>query len=371
MIIHISTVHPRSDTRIFLKQLISLSKKFSDVNLLVADGLGNEEVKNIKIIDFGKPLNRFERIAYKPFKIFNFLKNKNIEVIQIHDPELLPLALFLTWKGRKVIYDAHEDYRLDLLSREWIPRIFRRISAKLVGLIEDYIVSKISGTICATDSIEKRLKNKSQISTVINNFPIIDEFSDIHKSEHMGARGKLRVCYVGAIAEERGLRPIVKALLDFHGDVMLELGGTFTDRAFEDSLKNENGWQYVNYYGQISRKEMNEVFLKSDIGVITYFPLKSHLESQPNKIFECLSARLPIICSNFDHWKRLFKGYNCAYFVDPKNSESISEGISYFIENKLSINEMGLNARELVETKYSWESEEEKFLSFYKQIIDQ
>ena len=75
MIIHISTVHPRSDTRIFLKQLISLSKKFSDVNLLVADGLGNEEVKNIKIIDFGKPLNRFERIAYKPFKIFNFLKN--------------------------------------------------------------------------------------------------------------------------------------------------------------------------------------------------------------------------------------------------------------------------------------------------------
>ena len=49
-ICHISTLHPRNDVRIFYKQCKSLSQVF-DVNLIVADGLGDAVVDNIFIHD--------------------------------------------------------------------------------------------------------------------------------------------------------------------------------------------------------------------------------------------------------------------------------------------------------------------------------
>ena len=51
-ICHITTVHPRYDTRIFLKECISLNKLYK-VHLIVADGLGNEVKNGVFIYDVG------------------------------------------------------------------------------------------------------------------------------------------------------------------------------------------------------------------------------------------------------------------------------------------------------------------------------
>ena len=62
-ICHLTSVHPRYDTRIFLKMCSSIAKwKDFEVSLVVADGNG-EEVKNgITIYDVGKPNGRVNRI---------------------------------------------------------------------------------------------------------------------------------------------------------------------------------------------------------------------------------------------------------------------------------------------------------------------
>ena len=49
-ICHITTVHPRCDVRILYKECKSLTEKY-DVNLIVADGLGDEVKDGIKIYD--------------------------------------------------------------------------------------------------------------------------------------------------------------------------------------------------------------------------------------------------------------------------------------------------------------------------------
>ena len=50
-ICHITTVHPRYDTRIFEKFAKSLSKKY-EVLLIVSDGLGNETISNTFLSNF-------------------------------------------------------------------------------------------------------------------------------------------------------------------------------------------------------------------------------------------------------------------------------------------------------------------------------
>ena len=59
-IAHLTSVHPRYDTRIFYKMCKSLTKKY-EVNLVVADGKGDEKKDNIRIFDIGKAKNREER----------------------------------------------------------------------------------------------------------------------------------------------------------------------------------------------------------------------------------------------------------------------------------------------------------------------
>ena len=66
MIVHLSTVHPRNDVRILVKEVSSAKKNLADdVVLVVADGGGTEKLKLgdnlIDIYDIGK--SRFGRIG--------------------------------------------------------------------------------------------------------------------------------------------------------------------------------------------------------------------------------------------------------------------------------------------------------------------
>jgi hypothetical protein len=53
-IIHLTSVHPRNDTRIFFKECKSLSVNGYDVYLVVADGLGNKNDDNVNVVDVGR-----------------------------------------------------------------------------------------------------------------------------------------------------------------------------------------------------------------------------------------------------------------------------------------------------------------------------
>ena len=137
-----------------------------------------------------------------------------------------------------------------------------------------------------------------------------------------------------AISIERGLTEIVDTLNNFQSDVILELGGTFSDKNYEKILRQREGWRYVKYHGQVTREEMKRIFSKSSLGLVTYHPVKSHLMAQPNKLFDYLSAGLPILCSNFEHWMNMFNEKNYIFYVDPTDTSSIEEGLNFFISKR-------------------------------------
>ena len=93
-VLHVTSVHKRSDTRIFLKECITLSVFGFNVHMLVSDGLGEEYESGVCIYDVGKSKGRVDRVTRVMFKIMVAIFQINPRIIHFHDPELIFLALF-------------------------------------------------------------------------------------------------------------------------------------------------------------------------------------------------------------------------------------------------------------------------------------
>jgi len=74
----------------------------------------------------------------------------------------------------------------------------------------------------------------------------------------------------------------------------------------------------------------------------------NYINSLPIKMFEYMSAGIPIIISNFPLWKSIIDENQCCICVDPMNPEEISKAIKYIIGNLDVSQKMGENGRRAV-----------------------
>ena len=135
-ICHITTVHPRYDVRIFEKECSSLSKAGFEVHLIVADGKGYEEKNGIRIHDIGKPSGRLNRMLKFSKLALKKALEIDAELYHFHDPELISTGIALHKKGKKVIYDIHEDLPKQILSKKYLPSLVSKILYPIVNKIE-------------------------------------------------------------------------------------------------------------------------------------------------------------------------------------------------------------------------------------------
>ena len=131
----LTSVHTPFDTRIFHKQAKSLLKAGYDVTL-IAQHDKDEVVDEVKILALSKPRNRLWRML-GTWRIFKLAYRQKADVYHFHDPELLPMGLFLKLlKKGKVIYDVHEDYPKAILTKSWLPSMVRRPVSSVFTFLE-------------------------------------------------------------------------------------------------------------------------------------------------------------------------------------------------------------------------------------------
>ena len=97
-ICHLTSVHPRFDTRIFQRMCKNLPKEHFETYLVVADQNDAHIKDNVIIHSIGKSKNRFLRILIAPYKILITAVKLNADIYHLHDPELLVIVLFKLFK---------------------------------------------------------------------------------------------------------------------------------------------------------------------------------------------------------------------------------------------------------------------------------
>lgn len=359
---HLTSVHPRDDIRIFIKQCRTLAAHRFDVTLVVADGKGNAYRDGVAIADVGRPTGRMSRIVSTTRRVFDKALELDADLYHLHDPELIPVGLRLKRMGRTVIFDSHEDTSLQLMAKPYLGPVSRRVLSALFAAYERYACSRLDGIIAATPSIRDRFLAINRATVDINNFPMTGEFDP---APPWSAKSD-QVCYVGAISGIRGIQQMVEALDGMQSDIRLNLVGRFLDPAAEAAARAHPGWRRVVEWGVLDRAGLRNVIGQSMAGLVTLLPYPNHIDSLPTKMFEYMSAGIPVIASDFPLWRAIVEGNRCGICVDPRDTKAIGAALAYLAAHPDMAKSMGENGRRAVREKYNWDLEATRLIDFYK-----
>ena len=368
-ICHITTVHSLLDTRIFYKECQTLVKHGYDVSLIVQYD-DSVVIDGVKIIPLPEPKNRLYRMLFLTRKAYKLALEQKADIYHFHDPEFLPWAVRLKKKtGAKIIYDIHEDYPKQILSKHWIPNFLRKLIANLFSIYEKRKVKKIDYLITVGEDVKKRLETINSNIEILKNFPILKKF-DI-KNKKNKDNDIFNLIYVGGLTKQRGITQIVQAMEYLPDNIKLTLLGKFSSKEYEETVKASGGFQKTEYAGQVSYDIVIKGLIGADVGLVCPWPVKNYYNAAGlTKMFEYMAAALPIIASNFPLWKEIIEGNNCGICVNPLEPKEIARAIEYLIEHPDEARKMGENGRKVVLEKYNWENESKKLLKVYEGLYE-
>lgn len=366
---HVTSVHPRYDGRIFRRMCSSLAQNNYDVTLLVADNRDDEIKNDVKIVHVDpKFKNRVDRI----FNSSNILLPKALEVdadvYHLHDPELLKLGVMLKKRGKKVIFDSHEDYTINIETKSWIPKVFRKPAKKVYEKYERRALKKFDGVVGVDLKQIERLKTINSKTICVANFPIMQRVERAIRSDNETKY----ICFAGLIEPKWSHENVIKAIAKFNGKVRYLLMGHIRDE-YKKLLKETDGFEYVDLLGRVSFEEVLKNYAKSDIGVVLhdYTPTLYNKRGSigVTKLFEVMMAELPVVCTDFVIWKDIVETNKAGICINPNDSNAVYEAIDFLINNKETAIEYGRNGCNIVANKYNWETQIDTLLSFYNNII--
>jgi glycosyltransferase involved in cell wall biosynthesis len=361
----LTSAHFVFDTRIFQKQAISLVRNGYEV-FLIAPHNKKEIVKGIKIIPVLQPKNRIERFLGVNFQLFFKALQLKADIYHFHDPDLLLVGLMIKLFGKgKIIYDIHDYYPDKILFKEWL--VFNRLVAKFFKIFESFSCNFLDGLVVVSEGIAEKFPNQEVV--IIKNYPLINLLKK-HKKEDYLSKKPFIVVYTGGFTD-RGLYGTVQALDYFERkEIKLKIFGGDSDQKFKNRIKNLKSFNKIEYCGLTSLSQLYNELSLADIGIVCKLPKAGRAETSiPNKLFEYMSVGLPVIASNFDHWKEIVIGNRCGVCVDPKRPEEITKAIVFLKNKPEERKKMGKRGRKAILNKYNWKKEELKLINLYKKII--
>lgn len=351
-IVHVTTVHPVPDPRIFLKECASLAHAGHDVIVLACFPGKEMEQFGCRLLSVGFPSrDRWKRLFYQ-VRVWRFLQNLKPKVVHFHDPELLPLMLGLTFlDGQvRVVYDVHENYETTFgfpLTRWFYRRLFSWAERRM-----DLVLAEESyQTFCQ------------------RSWPVVKNLGLDYGSLPLESRRR-RMVYLGDVAEERGALIMIRA---FANAGLKEWDLMFVGKCNEAGLPAilEAESQRLGVRGRFHRlgylpmEEAMAHVKESLLGLAILQPLPNHLGSLPTKVFDYLSAGVPVLLSDFPFYRRFFGNVPGVNFVDPTDVNAVTLALRDMVMRAEEWFFLADAGRRVFLKQFSWLTEKDKLLDIY------
>jgi|WetSurMetagenome_2_1015567.scaffolds.fasta_scaffold20526_2 glycosyltransferase involved in cell wall biosynthesis len=371
------------------KEMIALSEVGHEISLACSGREGHtEENKWGKSVIFRK---RMSTVIYKssvgclkfPFyfnfwkkHIFNLLDKNKFDVIHIHDLPLIKTGAEAKEKyGIKLVIDLHENYpallkdavhtktlagRLLSSNSEW--RAYERRYLPEADLVISVVEE-------AAERIANLGINKDKICIVSNTFDI--EADTVENSD--AGSGEFTLFYGGAINRHRGLQVVFRAInilreKKLKVNLMIVGSGSYLNQLKELAAGLELQ-SYITFFGYQPFNEMLRLLSIADAGIIPHLRTDNNDASSPNKLYQYMYLKKPVISSDCISLKRIINETGAGSVYNSDSPSDLALVLQDLITNRPRLKEMGENGRKAVISKYNWNSDKSRLIASYSKLV--
>lgn len=295
-------------------------------------------------------------------EVYRRYRNAPLTCINCHSISTLPVGVLLKRaSGAKIIYDAHElETEANGLTgvRKFLTKQVERALIRqtdhctFVGLaIEEWYVRQY------------RLHN----TTVLYNCP---PRQDVRHTDYFRQRfpiphDKPIFLYQGLLAEGRGLRALMEAFdgLAERAALVVMGYGPLADWVSEQAARHEN----IHYHPAVPPERLLTYTGAADYGLSVIEPTSISYEyCMPNKLFEYVMARKPVLVSPTMEQKRLVEHHGIGEVATDTSPKAIQQAALRLLERMPGSFDAALDrARE----EYCWERQETKLKATYLEAL--
>lgn len=368
-ICHVSTAHNTMDTRILLKECVSLAKAEKEWKLhLFIPATENFEYEGVKIHALRKFQNRYLRISLGVMVSFFKVLLSRPQVVHFHDPEWIFAGLMFRLLGKKVVFDVHENTTVQILSKKWLP--FPKLVARAFAVI-NWMSAKCFYLILAEYSYEEVYRQWTPNYEIVLNLPdlhFLQKYVDLRRGKSTG----LDLLYIGSITFDRGIGIILQAMSNLkanYSNIHFHCVGPCDEdvrKLVDEEVRKLNLGNQVTFYGLLPLADAYQIAKHCDVGLSVLKPLPNYITSYSTKIFEYMYVGLPVITSHFPLYREVVEKYNCGVCVDPNDIVSLQKALEQYVNNPELIQLQGKNGHFAAKDTFNWDREEKKLIQFYK-----
>ncbi|QYA44583.1 glycosyltransferase [Macrococcoides bohemicum] len=360
----LTSLNDANDIRIrkkFIKSILEIDGAYVDYYCVPSE-LSIEKNARLKYKFHNKPKGKMDRLLNN-IKLFNKIVRSNYDIVQLCNPELLPISLLKFFKKKTIfIFDMHEDFESTIIDKSRSKKIGEILSAIYKHFISFLRKHCLDYVFVTTPLIKKKFNGRKTI--LIENFAplIVDDLPNNLNDNN----NKLVFVFTGLISEIRGITRFLSILKKYnHKDVVLVLMGNI-DKSYLNRLNKEYS-EFFEYKKTGTYQNMIETIKKSDVGLLSYLPVRNHLVTRPNKLFEYLMCSIPVLSCNYPLYSDVVnKG--CGITMDIESELSINQAINSLkvMKQNNELLKMGEIGYSLYIEKYNWPQEFKKISNIYK-----
>lgn len=362
-----SSVHLPEDPRIFIKQCTSLAQAGYETYLVVR---GKSYDKNgVHIVGVGEFAGtRLQRMTKLAKLVYEKALEIDAAIYQIHDPELLPYALKLKKKGKKVVFDSHEYYSDQIRNKPYLPKGVSSIIANIYMNYENYVCKRIDAVIfpCLKNGIHP-FHGKCKRVITLNNVPMLEELYNHYDPKI--EKYPNSICHIGSLTENRGITEVIKAA--YLSDTIAYIAGVFSPTEYQKKIESMPESCAMKYLGKLDRKQVLELLQRCKIGLATLHNVGQYnqFDNLATKCYEYMALGIPTILTRAPYNEKVNEKYQFAICVDPENENEIADAITYLLTHPDEAKRMGENGRKAIREVFNWEKEKEQLLALYEELI--
>ncbi|RPH58189.1 MAG: glycosyltransferase [Acidobacteria bacterium] len=365
-VVHVTSVHVWSDTRIFHRMCRGLSRRNWEVSL-VAPNVPAQTVDGVRVVGVRVPTSRILRALVGGYRVIVAACAIDADLYHIHDPELLLWKWIFTVRKRPVVYDMHEYVPGAISTRRWVAPRLRKVLAVTWAVFERMALRR-SLVILAEASYSKHYTWLRNAVTILN-MPDTETLLDISEAEKIDS-----VIYVGRVSAARGSCQMLEAMDELRRRgvaVSLDIVGPIAERHKQEltEMLHRRGLECVTLHGYMKPLQAWQLAKRSVAGLAVLSPEPNYIESFPTKMFEYMALGLPVVVSNFPLYRAVVDSSECGICVDPRDASALADAIERLMKDRPYARRLGANGRSAIQARYRWDRELDALEGFYMTIV--